>query len=76
MAAILRHVNAVTDRYRFASADADDSDAGIGKRRCNRCNRLGLFHFFLHAEALAEARAPNLQFGAAITGFVPKRHKS
>ena len=47
MAAILRPVNAVTDRNCFASADADDSDAGIGKRRCNRCNRLGLFHFFL-----------------------------
>src|SRR5699024_3192193 len=35
------------------------------------------FHFFLHAEAFyAEARAPNLQFGAAITGFATLRRKS
>ncbi len=34
-------------------------------------------HFYLHAEAFyAEARAPNLQFGAAITGFATLRRKS
>ena len=35
------------------------------------------FHVSLHAEAFyAEARAPNLQFGAAITGFATLRRKS
>ena len=35
------------------------------------------FHIYLHAEAFyAEARAPNLQFGAAITGFATLRRKS